>query len=200
MNMGLVHLASCAIAAILATSMVGCDDGGDGEGGAGGNVGTGGTGGTGGAAAANQAIATIEGKSGSMTNGSAVFTEQDGAVMLQIVVSGAPPGEHAVHIHEHPDCTADDAMSAGDHWNPTMEDHGKWGTPPFHLGDIGNITVGDDGTGNLSLSTDLWTLGTGETNDIVDHAIMVHADPDDFVSQPSGNAGARIGCGVIERK
>ena len=196
MNMGLVHLASCAIAAILATSMVGCDDGGDGEGGAGGDVGTGGTGG----AAANQAIATIEGKSGSMMAGSAVFTEQEGAVTLQIVISGAPPGEHAVHIHEHPDCAADDAMSAGDHWNPTMADHGKWGNPPFHLGDIGNITVGDDGTGNLSLSTDLWTLGTGETNDVVGHAIMVHADPDDFVSQPSGNAGARIGCGVIERK
>ncbi|MDE0087277.1 MAG: superoxide dismutase family protein, partial [Candidatus Poribacteria bacterium] len=76
--------------------------------------------------------------------------------------------------------------------------HGKWGEGEFHLGDIGNKTVGDDGTGTIELSTELWEIGTGSIIDVVGKSIIVHADADDFVSQPSGNAGARIGCGVIE--
>lgn len=190
-----VFLAPCAIAAILATTALGCGDGGDGEGGAPA------TGTTTSAPAENlEASAIIAAKSGSTMKGIALFTVDGDDATVKISVTDVAPGEHAVHIHEMPDCSAEDAMSAGEHWNPTMSDHGKWGDASFHLGDIGNMTVGDDGIGSLTFRTDLWTVGTGETNDIVNHAIVVHADPDDFVSQPSGNAGTRIGCGVIEKK
>lgn len=88
-------------------------------------------------------------------------------------------------------------MSAGGHWNPTNTAHGKWGDGEFHLGDIGNITVGKDGTGVIELTTDLWEIGTGSDRDVVGKAIILHAGADDFTSQPSGAAGARIGCGAI---
>jgi superoxide dismutase, Cu-Zn family len=185
-----IFLVPCALAALLAGG-AGCSGGNE----------TAETGGTATTPKENLlASALIEGKSGSTMRGAAYFTAEGDKISLTVQVTGVEPGEHAVHIHEHPDCSAGDAESAGGHWNPTMEDHGKWGVPPFHLGDIGNITVSTDGTGRLSLSTDLWSAGTGEPNDVVGHAIMVHADPDDFVSQPSGNAGARIGCGPILRQ
>jgi Cu-Zn family superoxide dismutase len=137
-------------------------------------------------------------KSGSELTGIVILIQDNYGVSLQLNIEGTPPGEHAVHIHEIGDCSADDGSSAGGHWNPTVEDHGKWGEPPHHLGDIGNIMVGEDGTGNLSLTTDRWTLGGGADNDIYGKAIIVHADPDDFSSQPTGAAGGRIGCAVIK--
>ena len=136
--------------------------------------------------------------SGSNVTGRAAFTQDGDDIMLTIDIQDATPGLHAVHIHETGDCSAPDGTSAGGHWNPTGKAHGKWGEEPFHLGDLGNIPVGNDGTGSLELTTDLWDLGTGSDLDVVDKAIIVHAGADDFVSQPSGAAGARIGCGVIE--
>ena len=91
-----------------------------------------------------------------------------------------------------------DGTSAGGHWNPTNVAHGAWGEGEFHLGDIGNMTVAENGTGRIALTTDLWEMGTGSDVDIVGRSVIVHADPDDFTSQPTGNAGGRIGCGVIE--
>src|SRR4030095_14168005 len=88
-----------------------------------------------------EAVATIESKSGSHVTGKAVFHEEGGKVMLKIEIEGAEPGTHAVHLHETGDCTAPDGASAGGHWNPTHEDHGKWGNSPFHHSDIGNIEV-----------------------------------------------------------
>lgn len=142
----------------------------------------------------------LKNKSGSDLTGIAIFVQDSLGVSLQLNIENTPPGEHAVHIHEIGDCSSDDAKSAGGHWNPTVEDHGKWGKAPHHLGDIGNIVVGEDGTGALSLTTDRWTLGGGADNDIYGKAIIVHADPDDFTSQPTGAAGGRIGCAVIEKK
>ncbi|WP_206079444.1 superoxide dismutase family protein [Polyangium spumosum] len=146
-----------------------------------------------------QATADIAPSEGQNVTGKAVFVyEADGFTRLDLQLSGLPPGEHAVHIHEMPDCGMD-GMSAMGHWNPTNEAHGKWGTAPFHRGDIGNVTADAAGKATLSLRTDLWTVGDGAaTTDVVDHAFMVHADPDDFTTQPTGNAGARIGCGVIK--
>ncbi len=145
-----------------------------------------------------QAIAIINPSSGSGVSGTAIFTQIGQKVMVRIEVENISPGEHGVHIHEYGDCSAPDGKSAGGHWNPTNVAHGKWGEVEFHLGDIGNIMVGEDGTGSMELVTDLWEIGTGSDVDVVGKSIIVHADPDDFVSQPSGNAGARIGCGVIE--
>jgi Cu-Zn family superoxide dismutase len=79
-------------------------------------------------------------------------------------------------------------------------DHGKWGADHFHLGDLGNIDVNEDGFGSLTLTTDLWSLGTGGDDDIVGLGIIVHASEDDFTTQPTGAAGGRIGCGVVVKK
>jgi Cu-Zn family superoxide dismutase len=144
-----------------------------------------------------KALAWVNATSGNEFQASAIFVKSGSQIELQITVDPAPPGEHAVHIHEHGDCSSPDGKSAGGHWNPTGENHGKWGVDPFHLGDIGNVMVGEDGTGALSLTTDLWSMGTGAENDILNRAVIVHADADDFETQPTGNAGARLGCGVI---
>ena len=146
---------------------------------------------------AKQAIATIGSTSGSSVTGMATFTQNGEQITLTIEIQGATPGLHAVHIHESGDCSAPDGTSAGGHWNPTGVAHGKWGVGEFHLGDLGNITVGEDGTGSFELTTDLWDIGTGSDVDVVGKGIVVHAGADDFTSQPSGAAGARIGCGAI---
>ncbi|MXY99876.1 superoxide dismutase family protein [Candidatus Poribacteria bacterium] len=144
-----------------------------------------------------QAHAMIGSSNDSGVTGMAVFTQNGDEITLVIEVQGASPGLHAVHIHANGDCSAPDGTSAGGHWNPTGVAHGKWGEGEFHLGDIGNITVGEDGTGSITLTTDLWEIGTGSDVDVVGKGIILHAGADDFVSQPSGAAGARIGCGVI---
>ena len=148
------------------------------------------------------AKADIDAKSGSKLKGKATFTKNDkGEIVLRVEVSDATPGEHAVHIHDKGDCSSPDGKSAGDHWNPTHMEHGKWGAPGdhHHLGDIGNLTVGPDGKGTITLETTKWTAGGGGANDVIGHAIVVHGGVDDFKSQPAGNAGPRIGCGVITK-
>ncbi len=147
--------------------------------------------------AATEAKAVIGSSNDSGITGEAVFTQNGDQITLKIMIQGATAGLHAVHIHEYGDCSAPDGTSAGGHWNPTGTAHGKWGEGEFHLGDIGNINVAEDGTGSISLTTDLWEIGTGSDVDVVGKSIIVHAGADDFVSQPSGAAGARIGCGVI---
>ena len=144
------------------------------------------------------AAATIEPKNDSGVSGSASFTGGHGEVTMTLSIAGATPGEHAFHLHEIGDCSAADGTSAGGHWNPTMQDHGKWGAEPFHLGDVGNLVVGEDGTASLTVSTALWSIGTGADDDVVGRSVIVHAGVDDFTSQPTGAAGGRIGCGVIQ--
>lgn len=149
----------------------------------------------------SRAVAQLEAKSGSDLRGEAFFVaEGANQVSFGIYVEGVSPGEHAVHLHETGDCSAEDASSAGAHWNPTNEDHGQWGVPPFHLGDIGNIVVGEDGDGSLSLTTDSWSLSDEGERAVVGRAVVVHEGADDFTTQPGGAAGARIGCGVIQWK
>jgi superoxide dismutase, Cu-Zn family len=146
------------------------------------------------------ATTDIAAKSGSKLKGKGTFTsDSKGGITLRIEVSDAPPGEHAVHIHDKGDCSSPDGKSAGDHWNPTKMEHGKWGAvgDHYHLGDIGNLTVTADGKGTVTLDTTKWTAGGGGVNDVIGHAIVVHGGVDDFKTQPSGNAGPRIGCGVI---
>lgn len=145
-----------------------------------------------------KATAIIEAVGESELSGSATFVRTDDVhIMLALSLENLSPGSHAVHIHETGDC-GDDGNAAGGHWNPYGGDHGKWDVAPFHLGDIGNVEVGEDGTGSLTLTTDLWTIGTGQDDDLLNRAIIVHEGPDDFTTQPTGNAGGRIGCGVIE--
>jgi Cu-Zn family superoxide dismutase len=141
----------------------------------------------------------IEAKSGATLKGKAEFRQPDGTkeVTVKVDVEGAPEGVHAVHIHEKGDCSSPDGKSAGGHWNPTSDQHGQWGHDHFHLGDIGNMTVGKDGKGTIELKTDKWTIGGGGPNDIIGKSVIVHEKVDDFTTQPTGNAGNRIGCVVI---
>ena len=151
------------------------------------------------AAPTQAALAKLEGKSGSQAGGDAEFSQEEGKVTLRLLVKNAPPGVHAVHIHEKGDCSDPEAKSAGAHWNPADVKHGKWGDT-CHLGDIGNVDVNEHGEGILLLTTDLWTIGGDPASDILGKSVIVHAQPDDFETQPTGNAGGRIACGVIERK
>jgi Cu-Zn family superoxide dismutase len=147
------------------------------------------------------AKAVIESKSDSKLVGTVTFTEKSGVVNMEAAISGATPGTHAIHIHEKGDCTAADATSAAGHWNPTKEAHGKWGSGACHRGDIGNIEVGADGKGKLTMSTNLWCIGCNDmTKDITGKSIIIHGKADDFTTQPTGNAGARQGCGVITKQ
>ena len=116
---------------------------------------------------------------------------------LDITVPAKAGKSVAVHLHEHGNC-GDTAMLAHGHWNPTNVQHGKWGSAAFHSGDIGNIKLDSKGNGKLSLTTDLWTLGGDASKSILGKAVIVHGGMDDYKTQPTGNAGNRIGCGVIQ--
>lgn len=141
----------------------------------------------------------LEPKSNSKVQGTAVFTEKDGEVTLVATISGMTEGEHAIHLHEKADCSSDDGTSTGGHWNPTMQPHGKWGSADgYHKGDIGNIVADADGNGTISMTTDEWCIGCGDSNkDIIGKAVIIHEGIDDFVTQPTGNAGGRVSCGGI---
>ena len=116
---------------------------------------------------------------------------------IDILVPAKAGKSVAVHIHEHGDC-GDTAKMAHGHWNPTNAQHGKWGSASFHAGDIGNVKLNGKGKGSLTLTTDLWTLGGQPDKNILGKSIIVHGGVDDYTTQPSGNAGTRIGCGVIQ--
>lgn len=141
----------------------------------------------------------IKSVSGSNVSGNAVFTEENGEVTMTAVIEGLPEGMHAIHIHEFADCSAEDGSSAGGHWNPTKEQHGKWGDATgFHRGDIGNFKVDGNGNGTITKTTDLWCIGCeDQTKNIVGKSVVIHDGVDDFTSQPSGAAGTRVGCGTI---
>ncbi len=142
----------------------------------------------------------LEPRSNSTVKGTATFTEKNGTVTFEAKLTGLKPGVHAIHIHEKADCSAADATSTGGHWNPTFKKHGKWGVGEYHKGDIGNFTADENGNGSITLKTDEWCIGCGdETKDILGKGLIVHDKPDDFVTQPTGNAGARVACaGIIK--
>lgn len=138
-------------------------------------------------------------KSDTTGNGRANFTKRDdGTVELELQVTFPQMANKsvAVHIHEHGDC-GDEGKGAHGHWNPTNEAHGKWGSAAYHSGDIGNVPLNDKGEGTITLSSDRWTIGGDEKTNILNRSIIVHSGIDDYTSQPSGNAGSRIGCGLI---
>lgn len=143
-------------------------------------------------------VIVFQPKSNSSVSGTATFIEKNGKVTFTAKLAGLQPGVHAIHIHEKSDCSSADGSSAGGHWNPTFKKHGKWGVGEYHKGDIGNFTADANGNGTISLTTDEWNMGSGDpTKDILGKGLIVHQGADDFVSQPSGNAGARVACSAI---
>lgn len=142
----------------------------------------------------------LEPKSGSEVSGDATFKEKNGKVTFTANIKGLKPGIHAIHIHEKSDCSAADASSAGGHWNPTFKKHGKWGSGEYHKGDIGNFTTDEFGNGTITLTTDQWCIGCGDaTKDILGKGLIVHEKADDYVTQPTGDAGGRVACSGIIR-
>ena len=145
------------------------------------------------------AIATLAATTGNTAAGSVIFTNNGARTQLTASISGAPASAMlGFHIHMNAACGAD-GMEAGGHWNPQTVDHGKWTSSPHHLGDLGNLQTDASGAATFELTTDAWSIGSGAPDDIVDHAVVVHAMADDFTTQPTGNAGGRIACGVIAR-
>jgi Cu-Zn family superoxide dismutase len=143
-------------------------------------------------------VMDLEGKS----LGTLELTEMDGSVHISGELNGLPAGDHGIHIHEKGDCDAAGKFeSAGAHFNPTNHQHGKDNPEGPHAGDLPNITVPPEGAGALvDLTSEGVTLGEGENSlfDADGSALVVHADPDDYKTDPSGNSGDRIACGVIE--
>ena len=114
-----------------------------------------------------------------------------------LTLEGIEPGDHGAHVHEKGDCSAADGASAGGHFNPQTKDHGLPGAEKRHLGDLGNITIGKDGKGTLDITAPGANLKASDPASFVGRSIIVHAKKDDG-GQPTGNAGDRVGCGVIK--
>ena len=142
-----------------------------------------------------QASTTIQPTENNNAEGTVEFTQEAGGVRVIANLTGLTEGDHGFHIHEKGDCSAADGTSAGGHFNPEGKAHGAPDAAERHVGDLGNITADASGQATYNrLDTHLELDGD---NSIIGLAVIVHALPDDF-SQPTGAAGARVGCGVIE--
>lgn len=143
------------------------------------------------------ATATLSPTSGNTASGTVTFTEKkSGAVEVSIRLTGVPPGIHGFHVHDKGDC-GDNGNAAGGHFNPTSAPHGAPTDASHHAGDFGNVEA--DASGNVDELRTLWgiTVAPGTTS-VAGHAVILHANPDDLKTQPTGNAGGRIACGVVQ--
>jgi Cu-Zn family superoxide dismutase len=150
------------------------------------------------ASTAKQAVANLASASGSLVSGRLTLAPMGDGVHLSGEVGGLQPGSsHGFHIHEKGDCSAVDASSAGGHFNPAAQPHGRAGHGAHHAGDSDNLVADANGVARVDAHVSEVSLGGGAANDIAGRAIVVHATADDYSSQPAGNAGARVACGVI---
>lgn len=148
---------------------------------------------------AQQAIAVLASASGSRVSGKLALAPMGDGVHISGEVGGlVPNGQFGFHVHEKGDCSAVDATSAGSHFNPAASAHGRAGSDAHHAGDMDNIVSDGGGVAKVNVHLRGVTLGGDAANDIAGRAVIVHADPDDYHSQPTGNAGARVACGVIK--
>ncbi|RYM08667.1 MULTISPECIES: superoxide dismutase family protein [Sphingobium] len=153
---------------------------------------------TGTASAAPTASAKLAAADGS-ARGMATVTQAADGLHVVVKAMGLTPGIHAVHIHTTGQCAAPDFASAGGHWNPTARQHGKDNPAGMHMGDMPNMTVGPDGAGAIEYHIADAMIGEGVTPllDADGAAVVVHAQADDNKSDPAGNAGGRVACGVL---
>ena len=142
-----------------------------------------------------KAVAVIHPTEGNEASGTVTFEEADDGIRVQGEFEGLSSGMHGFHIHEFGDCTADDGTSAGGHYNPTDNDHGAPDDDNRHMGDMGNLEVNDDGTATIDYVDEKIELSG--SNGILGRGVVVHGGQDDLQSQPSGDAGPRVGCGVV---
>lgn len=143
-----------------------------------------------------KASATLEPRSGSAVSGTVSFLAVGDKLRVQARIAGLTPGEHGFHVHEAGDCSAPDASSAKGHFNPAAKQHGHHGGAERHAGDMPNLVA--DAAGNATVNGEVTLLSLGnDANGIVNRSVVIHADPDDYKSQPAGNSGKRVACGTI---
>lgn len=142
-----------------------------------------------------KAVATLAPTKGNSVSGMVTFTKVEGGVKIVADVTGLTPGLHGFHIHEFGDCTAPDAASAGGHFNPHHMQHGGPDAAVRHAGDFGNLEA--DASGKAHYERVDTTISLDGADSIIGHGVIVHEKADDLKTQPTGNAGARVACGVI---
>jgi Cu-Zn family superoxide dismutase len=146
-------------------------------------------------APSRMAVANLTPTKGNEVTGIVTFKQTKSGVLVTASVTGLTPGDHGFHIHEKGDCSAPDASSAGGHWNPTGHDHAGPDATHRHMGDFGNITA--DKSGKATYSRTFQDLSFDGPHSFLGKGVIVHRDPDDLKTQPTGNAGPRVACGVI---
>lgn len=137
---------------------------------------------------------------GNTTSGEIRFVQQGDKVMVSGEVRGLKPGaEHGFHVHDKGDCSSGDGMSTGGHFNPGGRKHGAHGGGEHHVGDLPSLKADALGVARVSFDSTSIAVGSGPS-DIVGRGLIVHRDPDDYTTQPTGNAGPRLACAVITRQ
>ena len=144
------------------------------------------------------ASASLQPTQGNKASGTATFTQMGDKVRVAANVSGLNPGqEHGFHIHEAGDCSSRDGMSTKGHFNPLSKPHAHYSTPERHAGDLPALRADASGNARIDTTLDVITVTPGPAS-VVGRGLIVHASPDDYKTQPTGNAGARVACGVIQ--
>ena len=143
----------------------------------------------------SRATVALRPTQGSTVEGAVTFTRTAGGVAVSGKLTGLTPGKHGFHIHEFGDCSAPDGASAGGHFNPAGHPHAGPTDAAHHAGDLGNIEAAADGTATVDLKDAQMALDGAQT--IVGRGVIVHAKADDLKTQPTGDAGGRLACGVI---
>ena len=145
------------------------------------------------------ATASLSPTTGNTARGTVSFTQDGDEVRVRANVTGLKPNaEHGFHVHEKGDCSSGDGMSTGGHFNPLAKPHASHGAADHHAGDLPSLKADSYGNAELRFQSKSITVGSGAT-DVVGKGLIVHRDPDDYKSQPAGNAGPRIACAVIRR-
>lgn len=147
---------------------------------------------------ATHAIVHLQPTKGNNVTGTITFTTVERGVKVVADIDGLTPGKHGFHVHEHGDCSAPDASSAGAHFNPTNKKHGGPDDEERHVGDLGNVEADENGHAHYEYVDKVIQLDGPHS--IIGLSIIVHAGEDDFKTQPTGNSGARVACGVIEKQ
>jgi Cu-Zn family superoxide dismutase len=147
------------------------------------------------AAPVTKALATLQPTQDSKVQGSVTFSKAAGGVRVVARIEGLTPGRHGFHVHEYGDCRAPDGSAAGSHFNPSDSPHASPGDAARHTGDLGNVEADASGVASLDY-VDAKASFEGE-HSILGRSVIVHANPDDLKTQPTGNAGGRLACGVI---
>ena len=145
-----------------------------------------------------KAVAVLHPTAGNKVSGIVTFTEEADGVRVQADIAGLPPGKHGFHVHEFGDCSAPDLASAGAHFNPTNKPHAGPDSAARHVGDMGNVDADASGAAKLNYVDHEISL-TNDQRSVIGRSVVVHAKADDLKSQPAGDSGARVACGVIGR-